>query len=144
MMTFKHKFVEYIPEIIDANTIYISIIYSTAIHLCACGCGNEVVTPLKPTDWELTFNGKNVSFYPSIGNWNFKCKSHYWIRKNEIIIASKWSEKKIRQNRESYKKENEDFFSDTKQPIKTKLSGKKSCNFKRGFLKLYTSIFKDL
>lgn len=49
-MIFKHKFVEYIPDTIEENIIYISISYSTAIHLCACGCGKEVVTPLSPTD----------------------------------------------------------------------------------------------
>lgn len=73
--------------------------YCTAVHKCICGCGNEVVTPLSPTDWELTYNGKSVSLYPSIGNWNFDCKSHYWIIKNEIKVAEKWSKYEIEHGR---------------------------------------------
>ncbi|MBK7970270.1 MAG: hypothetical protein IPK08_15745 [Bacteroidetes bacterium] len=69
MKTIQHKFVEFIPDVIEGGVLYISIEYCTAIHKCACGCGNEVVTPLSPTDWEITFNGKTVSLDPSIGNW---------------------------------------------------------------------------
>jgi len=79
--------------------LYISLDYCTAIHKCACGCGNEVVTPISPTDWEFTFNGKTVSLHPSIGNWNFDCKSHYWIKKNKIKWAGKWDEEEIEQGR---------------------------------------------
>jgi hypothetical protein len=35
--------------------LYVSLEYATAIHACACGCGNEVVTPLSPNGWKLTF-----------------------------------------------------------------------------------------
>jgi hypothetical protein len=66
-----------------------------------CGCGNEVVTPLSPTDWKLTFDGKTVSLYPSIGNWNFECQSHYWIKKNRIEFADHWSQKEILGGRKS-------------------------------------------
>ena len=86
MKTMQHKFVEFIPDVIEEGVLYISIEYCTAIHKCVCGCGNEVVTPLSPTDWELTFNGKTVSLDPSIGNWSFKCQSHYWIAKNSIRL----------------------------------------------------------
>jgi len=61
-----------------------------------CGCNNEVVTPLSPTDWQLTFDGESVSLNPSIGNWSFKCKSHYWIVKDTIKMARKWSDDEIR------------------------------------------------
>ena len=70
------------------------------MHKCVCGCGNEVVTPLSPTDWKLTFNGKSVTLYPSIGNWNFECQSHYWIRNNKIEFAGSWTERAIRLGRE--------------------------------------------
>ena len=72
---------------IEEGILYISVEYCTAIHKCVCGCGNEVVTPLSPTDWEIIFDGKTVSLDPSIGNWNFDCKSHYWIIKNRIRFA---------------------------------------------------------
>jgi hypothetical protein len=51
---------------------------------CACGCGKEVVTPLSATDWKLIFDGKTVSLDPSIGNWGFPCRSHYWVRNNRM------------------------------------------------------------
>ncbi len=83
-MKINHKFVDNIPEFLEKNTIYVSIKYSTSIHSCCCGCGNEVVTPLSRNDWKLTFDGESVSLYPSIGNWNFPCKSHYWINQDQI------------------------------------------------------------
>jgi hypothetical protein len=99
MKTLQHKFVELIPEVLEPDTLYISVTYCTAIHLCVCGCGNEVVTTLSPIDWELTFNGKTVSLSPSIGNWNFPCKSHYFIRQNKIRLARKWDHEEIVFNR---------------------------------------------
>lgn len=87
MRTLHHKFVDSIPEKLDDGIIYISLQYCTTIHKCVCGCGNEVVTPLSPNGWNITFNGKTVSLYPSIGNWDFKCESHYWIKENEVIKA---------------------------------------------------------
>ena len=98
-MTIQYKFVEFIPVIIEGGILYISLEYCTAIHKCVCGCGNEVVTPLSPTDWELIFNGKSVSLYPSIGNWYFECKSHYWITKNKVRFARKWDDWEIDKGR---------------------------------------------
>jgi hypothetical protein len=77
----------------EDGVIYVSVDYATAIHKCCCGCGNEVVTPLSPTDWELTFDGKTISLNPSIGNWNFRCQSHYWITKNTVEWCPKWDTK---------------------------------------------------
>ena len=59
-----------------ANTdgiLYVSMEYATATHLCACGCGLTVVTPISPTDWQISYNGRTVSLYPSIGNRSFPC-----------------------------------------------------------------------
>ena len=39
--------VEFIPEHIEEGVLYISELYRTAVHKCCCGCGQEVVTPLK-------------------------------------------------------------------------------------------------
>jgi len=90
-----HKFVESIPETLEDAVLYVSVTYGTAVHRCCCGCGREVVTPLTPTDWKLIFDGETVSLYPSIGNWNFPCRSHYWIRNNRVEWAEDWPEKKI-------------------------------------------------
>ena len=96
-----HRFVEYIPEQIDEGVIYISIDFATATHKCVCGCGNLVVTPITPTDWELRYNGETVSLFPSIGNWSFECRSHYWIQKNEVIYARSWDDDEIEENRQN-------------------------------------------
>ena len=106
MMNVQHRFVEFIPDELEDGILYISLKYCTAIHKCVCGCGNEVVTPISPTDWRLTFDGKTISLYPSIGNWNFECKSHYWITNNKVRFASKWldHENKKRDKKNSRKK----------------------------------------
>jgi len=109
-----HKFVEFIPENIEEGILYISIEYCTAVHKCVCGCGNEVVTPLSPTDWELTFNGKTVSLSPSIGNWNFECKSHYWIKKNNIHFARRWKNWEIEDGRKNDFEKKEEYFKKIK------------------------------
>ncbi len=90
-----HEFVEYIPDELKEGTVYVSIGFATVAHKCCCGCGNEVVTPLSPTDWTLKFDGQSISLDPSIGNWGFDCQSHYWIKRNKVIWATRWSQKRI-------------------------------------------------
>ncbi len=96
---FSPEFVEFIPESPKEGVLYISIRFATATHRCACGCGQIVVTPIKPADWSLTWNGEEVSIYPSIGNWNFPCRSHYWIRRNRIVWARRWDVRKVEDER---------------------------------------------
>ena len=114
MKMLQHRFVEFIPEKIEEGFLYISIEYCTAIHKCICGCGNEVVTPLSPTDWKLTFNGKTISLYPSIGNWNFDCQSHYWIKNNKIEFAGRWTKNQINSGRESDLGKKIEYFEELK------------------------------
>lgn len=90
-----HEFVEYIPEEVSEGTLYVSMQFGTAVHKCCCGCGQEVVTPITPTDWQLAFNGESVTLHPSIGNWSFKCQSHYFIRNNEIKWCSTWTNQQV-------------------------------------------------
>lgn len=94
-ITLKHEFVDYIPNELNEGIIYVSIAFATVVHKCCCGCGNEVVTPLSPTDWKLIFDGKSISLDPSIGNWNFNCQSHYWIKRDRVIWAPPWSQEEI-------------------------------------------------
>ena len=95
----KHKFVEAIPSVVEEGTLYISREYATAVHKCCCGCGAEVVTPLSPTDWQLTRDGKTVSLFPSVGNWSLACKSHYWIDHSSVRWAEQWSAERIEAGR---------------------------------------------
>ncbi|PPC95172.1 MAG: hypothetical protein CTY35_09900 [Methylotenera sp.] len=91
----KHEYLEFIPEHLQTGTLYISLKYKTASHLCCCGCGYKVVTPLNAAKWTLTDHGKSVSLFPSVGNWSFPCKSHYWITHGQIKWAAKMSDKQI-------------------------------------------------
>jgi hypothetical protein len=89
-MMLVHKFVKSVPDTLEDGVVYVSVEYASAIHKCCCGCDHEVVTPFSPTDWQLTFDGRSISLYPSIGNWSFKCQSHYWIRNNRVEWCPKW------------------------------------------------------
>jgi uncharacterized protein DUF6527 len=95
MKILTHKFVDLMPATLDADVIYVSIEYGTACHLCCCGCGLKVVTPLTPTDWKLIYDGESITLYPSIGCWGHPCKSHYWITNNRVEWAGKLSAKRI-------------------------------------------------
>jgi len=94
-----HQFVKFIPEQLKDGVLYISKQYSTAAHKCCCGCGMEVITSLKPTDWSLQVKGNQVTLYPSIGNWGFPCQSHYWIRNSKIIWAGHMTQLEINRGR---------------------------------------------
>ena len=85
------EFVEFIPEHLAPGVLYISRRYSTAAHLCCCGCGLEVVTPLNPAKWHLSEQGGKVSLSPSIGNWSLPCQSHYWVEEGLVQWAGAMS-----------------------------------------------------
>jgi hypothetical protein len=108
-----YEFVEFIPDELKERTLYISIKYCTAVHKCCCGCGREVVTPLSPTAWKLIFDGKTVSISPSIGNWSLPCRSHYFITKNKVAWASKWTDKQIARGRSQEARAREKYFAGT-------------------------------
>jgi hypothetical protein len=116
-MLLKHEFVEYIPDHLKNGTIYVSIAFATVAHKCCCGCGSEVITPLSPTDWQLIFDGQSISLYPSIGNWNFPCQSHYWIKRNRVHWAPRWSKEKINAGRAHDALAKEKYFDSIKTPI---------------------------
>ena len=88
-----------IPEHMESGVLYVSIDFATAAHLCCCGCGLEVVTPLSRTDWTLLYNGESASLYPSVGNWSFPCQSHYWIDDGRVVWAGAWSRDRIARGR---------------------------------------------
>lgn len=91
----KPEFVDFIPETLAPGVLYVSKRYSTASHLCCCGCGLEVVTPLNPAKWRLTEINGSVSLSPSVGNWSFPCRSHYWISGDRVKWAAAMSAEKI-------------------------------------------------
>lgn len=80
----EHRYVDVIPNELEEGTLYISRRFNTASHLCACGCGTRIPTPLNPSKWTLTDHGKTVSLSPSVGLGTLECRSHYWIRRSQI------------------------------------------------------------
>ena len=79
-------FVEFMPDIIEDGNLYVSIKYKVAIHNCVCGCKEKTVTPFGNNGWTLSVNNDKVTLRPSIGNFQFDCKSHYYITDNQIQI----------------------------------------------------------
>jgi hypothetical protein len=94
-MRIEIQHVHYMPKELKPGILYVSDEYHTAAHLCACGCGAKIRTPLLPTEWALEETAKGPSLYPSVGNWQKGCKSHYWIRNGEIEWSGQLSSKKI-------------------------------------------------
>lgn len=94
-----HQFIEGFPDNLEPGVLYVAVGFATMSHLCCCGCGNEVVTPLNPKDWKMTFDGKSVSVDPSIGNWSLACRSHYFIRNGQVLWANAWSDERIHRGR---------------------------------------------
>ena len=93
------EFVAHFPATMSPGVLYVSIAYRTCGHLCCCGCGHEVVTPLSPAHWSLTYDGENVTLRPSVGNWGLECQSHYWIRNGQVRWSRRYAPAEIARNR---------------------------------------------
>jgi hypothetical protein len=91
--------VTYIPRELRQGVLYVSKEYGVAAHLCMCGCGNKVVTPLGPAEWKFAEEDELPSLFPSIGNWQMPCKSHYVITNGNVIWAKSWNEAQIQLGR---------------------------------------------
>lgn len=111
LSTVDHEFVEFIPSTLTEGRIYVTLTYATAVHLCACGCGTKVVTPISPAEWQLSFDGESISLTPSIGNWEFPCRSHYWIRSNKIRWAAAWTDEQIEAGQRRDAEDLADYFA---------------------------------
>ena len=94
-MRLRTEFLDHIPEQLNDGVLYVSMRFGTVVHRCACGCGEEVVTPLGPAEWRLTYDGRAVSLEPSIGNWSFPCRSHYWIDEGIVRWARGFSKAEV-------------------------------------------------
>ncbi|MGI8516102.1 MAG: DUF6527 family protein [Acidimicrobiia bacterium] len=112
----RHEFVEFIPAELSEGVLYISIEYATAVHLCISGCGKKVVTPLTPTDWALIFDGETASLTPSIGNWGFECRSHYWIKKDRVVWGAAWSRDQIAAGRQRDALAKQNYYTRASEP----------------------------
>ena len=106
-------FVESVPRQLKDRHLYVSLRYRTVTHLCACGCGVEVNTPLHPTGWAITYDGVTVSLWPSVGNWSEPCRSHYLIEQNIVRWSRSWSRAEILNGRAKRRREIEEYHGET-------------------------------
>lgn len=98
------------PRTLEPGILYVSEEYGTAAHLCPCGCGSKVRTPLGPTDWVLEETEKGPTLYPSIGNWQLPCKSHYLIIEGRVVWSIKWTTKQIAIGRRKEEEQSRKYY----------------------------------
>ena len=103
--------VKYLPRELSSGILYVSNQYAVAGHLCACGCGNKVITPLGPTEWKLSEYGGVPTVYPSIGNWQLPCRSHYFITSGQIQWAPQWSDAQIAAGRQAEQEKRQAYYA---------------------------------
>lgn len=102
--------VHYMPKELKPGVLYVSEEFSTAAHLCACGCGAKIRTPLGPTEWSISETQDGPSLTPSIGNWQQACQSHYYISGGKVIWAEQWTAEQIRAGRQNEQLKREAFY----------------------------------
>lgn len=95
LMKIELQRVQYMPKELKPGVLYVSEEFGAAAHLCACGCGSKIRTPLGPTEWSLEKSDRGPTLHPSVGNWQQVCQSHYLIYRGEIIWADKLTPKQI-------------------------------------------------
>jgi hypothetical protein len=99
--TISLKRVKYLPRELAPGILYVSEEYAVAGHLCACGCGSKVITPLGPAEWSFMDRGGLPTLSPSVGNWQLPCRSHYVITAGRIRWAGQWSDAAILAGRQA-------------------------------------------
>lgn len=104
------EFVDFVPDSLERGVLYVSVRHATVVHSCCCGCGSEIVTPLSPIGWSMSFDGKSISLYPSVGNWGLPCRSHYFIRSNQVEWARRWAQPRIDAARSEQRGQAAEYF----------------------------------
>jgi hypothetical protein len=106
--------VHYMPKELQPGILYVSEEFGAAAHLCACGCGTKVRTPLGPTEWSLEDTPNGPSLEPSVGNWQHPCQSHYWILDGTVRWDRKWTPEEIDAGRRREQSRRHDYYSNLK------------------------------
>lgn len=109
---FELQRVHYMPKELEPGVLYVSEEFGAAAHLCACGCGSKIRTPLGPTEWALEEIDGQPTLRPSIGNWQQACKSHYWIYRGEVIWSDMWTPEQIAAGRRDEEERRRDYYDD--------------------------------
>jgi hypothetical protein len=110
-MRFELEEVQLMPAVLQLGVLYWSKAYSTAAHLCACGCGSKIRTPLGPTEWSVTPSDGGPSLWPSVGNWQKPCRSHYVIENGEVFWCADWSPAEVAAGRQFEAGRREAFYA---------------------------------
>ena len=100
-MRIKLQRVHYMPKDLKPGVLYVSAEFGSAAHLCACGCGSKVRTPIGPTWWSMEERDDGPTLRPSVGNWQQACQSHYLIIRGQVIWADPWTSEQIADGRRS-------------------------------------------
>lgn len=104
--------VHFMPAVLEPGVLYVSEEFAIAVHLCACGCGTVVKTPLGPTEWSVEETPEGPNMNPSIGNWQQACKSHYVIHRGEVVWSLKWSPEQIEAGRRAEEAHRMAYYTD--------------------------------
>ena len=57
----------------------------TAVRIYNTNTSKVIIEEVPCVNQSVKYDGETVSLSPSIGNFQFPCKSHYWIRENRVI-----------------------------------------------------------
>jgi len=120
--SYKHVFVDTLPDVLEEGVLYVCMQYATSAHHCFCGCGREVVTPIHPTKWKITYDGVNVSLYPSVGSWSLPCQSHYWLQEGTVSWAEPFNAQEIARVRKRDGEAQDKYFAKVDPPLMPKTS----------------------
>jgi len=111
-MRVKSEHVHFMPRQLQPSVLYVSAEFSTAAHLCACGCGTKIRTPLGPTEWKITESAKGPTLWPSVGNWQQPCCSHYVIKHGDVLWAGQWTEAQVAAGRAREDRRRQAYYRD--------------------------------
>ncbi|WP_084154264.1 DUF6527 family protein [Citrifermentans bremense] len=109
-MRIELQYVNYMPKELKVGVLYVSEQFGTAAHLCPCGCGAKVRTPLGPTEWCVEETERGPTLYPSVGNWQLPCRSHYFIDRGRICWAEEWTEEEITAGRSAEQQRRREYL----------------------------------
>ncbi len=123
--------VHYMPKVLEPGVLYASEEYGAAAHLCACGCGVKISTPLGPTEWQLNETGGGPSLSPSVGNWQQPCRSHYWIWQGRVEWSGDMTEAQIQAGRHLEHVRRQAYFAKRQKErlAQARLPGQRIWNF---------------
>ena len=111
-MRFTQEPVHFMPKDLRPGVLYVSEEFGIAIHLCACGCGSKIRTALGSTEFSVQDTPDGPSLFPSVGNWQRACQSHYWITRGEVIWGEKWTPGQIAAGRAREEERRRAYYRD--------------------------------